>query len=157
MINTFMEASNSIFIDTWAWLALANRRDTYHKPVRENYLKLLEGGNRASPIPSEFPYLNAELDEVITALFMNVAFDSAVKFVESLFIMIKETQLELEKITDEVFKEAWILRKKYADKPDISFTDLTSFVIMQKKKIRKVFTANSHFKKVNLGFEILLP
>jgi len=88
---------------------------------------------------------------------MNVAFDSAVKFVESLFIMIKETQLELEKITDEVFKEAWILRKKYADKPDISFTDLTSFVIMQKKKIRKVFTANSHFKKVNLGFEILLP
>jgi len=55
-----MEASNSIFIDTWAWLALANRRDTYHKPVRENYLKLLEGGNRASPIPSEFPYLNAE-------------------------------------------------------------------------------------------------
>ena len=143
-----MGASNSIFIDTWAWLALANRKDTYHKPVRENYLKIRKG--KYWLVTSDYV-----LDEVITALFMNVAFDSAVKFVESLFIMIKETQLELEKITDEVFKEAWILRKKYADKPDISFTDLTSFVIMQKKKIRKVFTGNSHFKKVNLGFEIL--
>lgn len=53
------------------------------------------------------------LDEVITALFINVAFDSAVKFVESLFTMIKDGQLGLEKITDKGFKEAWALRKKY--------------------------------------------
>jgi len=48
-----------------------------------------------------------------------------------------------------------LLRKKYQDKPDISFTDFTSFVIMQELAINRVFTGDAHFEKVNLGFEIL--
>jgi len=95
------------------------------------------------------------LDEVITALFRNVVFSNAVRFIESLFLMIDYNQLRLEKITEERFKEAWQMRKKFQDKPDISFTDLTSFVLMQELEISKVFTGDSHFGKVNLGFEIL--
>jgi len=148
MINTSMEASNLIFIDTWAWLALANRKDTYHERVSKYYFKIRK--EKYLLITSDYV-----LDEVITALFINVAFDSAVKFVESLFTMIKDGQLGLEKITDKGFKEAWALRKKYADKPNVSFTDLTTFVVMQKRRIRRVFIGDSHFEKVNLGFEIL--
>jgi len=48
-----------------------------------------------------------------------------------------------------------MLRKKYQDKPDISFTDFTSFIIMQELAINKVFTGDAHFGKVNVGFEIL--
>ena len=147
MISTSMKTNNLIFIDTWAWLALANRKDSYHESVKEYYFKIRK--EKYWLITSDYV-----LDEVITALFINVAFDSAVKFVESLFTMIKDGQLELEKIIDKGFKEAWILRKKYADKPDISFTDLTTFAIMQKRKIKRVFTGDSHFEKVNLGFEI---
>jgi len=143
-----MEASNLIFIDTWAWLALANRKDTYHERVSKYYFKIRK--EKYLLITSDYV-----LDEVITALFINVAFDSAVKFVESLFTMIKDGQLGLEKITDKGFKEAWALRKKYADKPNVSFTDLTTFVVMQKRRIRRVFIGDSHFEKVNLGFEIL--
>ncbi len=142
-----METSNLIFIDTWAWLALANRKDTYHERANKYYFKTKK--EKYLLITSDYV-----LDEVITALFINVAFDSAVKFVESLFTMIKDGQLGLEKITDKGFKEAWALRKKYADKPDVSFTDLTTFVVMQKRRIRRVFTGDSHFEKVNLGFEI---
>ncbi len=47
------------------------------------------------------------------------------------------------------------MRKRYQDKTDISFTDLTSFVTMQELEINKVFTGDIHFEKVNLGFEIL--
>ena len=50
-------------------------------------------------------------------------------------------------------EKAWQLFKKYQDKPDISFTDFTSFVVMSELKIREVFTHDDHFEKVNLGFK----
>jgi len=95
------------------------------------------------------------LDEMITALFRSVAFGSAVQFSESLFAAVKGNQIKLERITEARFKAAWSARKKYQDKTDISFTDLTSFVTMQELEINKVFTGDIHFEKVNLGFEIL--
>jgi predicted nucleic acid-binding protein len=95
------------------------------------------------------------LDEVITALFKNVAFKGAIEFIESLFAAIKHNQIKLERITEMRFKIAWSLRKKYQDKIDISFTDLTSFVLMQELAINDVFTGDAHFQQVNLGFEII--
>ena len=50
--------------------------------------------------------------------------------------------------------EAWRLRKKYRDKPDVSFTDFTSFTIMEERGIRRVFTGDKDFEKVNMGFII---
>ncbi len=79
--------------------------------------------------------------------FRNAVFSNAVRFIESLFLMIDYNQLRLEKITEERFKEAWQMRKKFQDKPDISFTDLTSFVLMQELEISKVFTGDSYFGK----------
>ena len=52
--------------------------------------------------------------------------------------------------------ETWRLRKKYKDKPDISFTDFTSFTIMEERGIKRVFTGDKHFEKVNMGFIIEL-
>jgi predicted nucleic acid-binding protein len=127
---------------------LSNRKDAHHELAKRTYEEIKAAGYRM--VTSDYV-----LDEVITALFRNVAFDSAVQFVESLFTAIERNQIELERITEARFKTAWSLRKKYQDKPDISFTDLTSFVLMQELAINKVFTGNAHFEKVNLGFEIV--
>jgi predicted nucleic acid-binding protein len=143
-----MSTANKIFVDTWAWLALSNRKDEHHEVAKREYDEIKAAGYRM--VTSDYA-----LDEVITALFRNVAFGSAVQFVESLFAAIKGNQIKLERITEARFKAAWSLRKKYEDKPEISFTDLTSFVLMQELRIHKVFTGDSHFEKVNLGFEIL--
>jgi len=137
-----------IFVDSWAWLALSNRKDTHHKLAVKGYKEIKK--TRYGIVTSDYV-----LDEVITALFRNVVSSSAVQFVESLLATIKISQIKLEMITETRFKAAWSLRKKYQDKPDISFTDLTSFVIMQELAINKVFTGDIHFEKVNLGFEIL--
>jgi len=40
MTNTSMEQDKLVFIDTWAWLALANGKDTYHECAREGYVEL---------------------------------------------------------------------------------------------------------------------
>jgi len=143
-----MSTDEFVFVDTWAWLALSNRKDVHHELARKSYEEIKTAGYRL--VTSDYV-----LDEVITALFRNVIFGSAVQFIESLFDAIERNQIKLERITEARFETAWSLRKKYQDKPDISFTDLTSFVLMQELVINTVFTGDAHFERVNLGFEIL--
>ena len=143
-----MSMAEFVFVDTWAWLALSNRKDVHHELARKSYEEVKTAGYRL--VTSDYV-----LDEVITALFRNVIFASAVQFIESLFTAMSGNQIKLERITETRFKVAWSLRKKYQDKPDISFTDFTSFVLMQELVINKVFTGDSHFESVNLGFEII--
>ncbi|HXA63842.1 MAG TPA: hypothetical protein VNV82_01755 [Bryobacteraceae bacterium] len=50
---------------------------------------------------------------------------------------------------------AWKLRLRYKDKPKVSFTDLTRFVVMRENHIRRVVTADAHFGQIGLGFQIL--
>ena len=53
------------------------------------------------------------------------------------------------------FRRAWTMRQKYHDKPDISFVDFTSMVVMQDLGIAEVFTGDDHFRQVNLGFQVV--
>ncbi|TLD40543.1 MAG: hypothetical protein JETT_3180 [Candidatus Jettenia ecosi] len=43
---------------------------------------------------------------------------------------------------------------EYYDKPFISFTDLTTVVIMQESGIRQILIQDEHFIHVGMGFEI---
>lgn len=97
---TNMSMAELIFVDTWAWLALANRKDSNHKRAVRKYNKIKREGYKM--VTSDYV-----LDEVITALFRNVVFSNAVRFIESLILMIDYNQLRLEKITEERFKKAW--------------------------------------------------
>ena len=47
-----------------------------------------------------------------------------------------------------------MLRLKYLDKPQISFTDLTSILIMQEFNIYRILTEDAHFTQVGLGFQL---
>jgi len=44
------------------------------------------------------------IDELITSLFRNVDFSSAIEFMESLFAAIEDNQIKLERITESRFK-----------------------------------------------------
>jgi len=79
--------NNLIFMDTWAWLALSNRKDTHHELAKKEYEEIKAAGYRI--ITSDYV-----LDEVITALFRNVVFGSAVQFVESIFATLKAYKLD---------------------------------------------------------------
>lgn len=142
-----MRINRSIFIDSWGFLALANREDRHHQLAVRSYEDIRAKGFLL--VTSDYI-----LDEVITALFKKVSFESAQKFVEAVFLDIKAGQIGLERVEDDRFNYAWLLRSLFRDKPEISFTDLTSFVVMRDLDITRAFTRDRHFEMVNLGFEI---
>jgi predicted nucleic acid-binding protein len=134
----------SLFIDTWGWLALADARDPAHEQA------VLERRTRAAPgslITSDYV-----LDETLTRLFSRVIFAQARKFSDAILEAGTGGQLRIERITAERFDIAYKLRIRYRDKPAISFTDLTSFVVMRELGVKHVMTADAHFTQVQLGF-----
>jgi predicted nucleic acid-binding protein len=142
-----MPINRSIFVDSWAWLALANKRDRYHIVAAKAYNSIKENGS--TMVTSDYV-----LDEVITSLFDKVDFDGALRFGEALLSDAKADQIHLEWIDEDRFNYAWLLRNVFRDKSDISFTDLTSFVVMKELDLSKVFTGDHHFEMANFGFEI---
>jgi len=52
------------------------------------------------------------------------------------------------------FTQTQMLPIKYFDKPQISFTDLTSMLIMQELNIQRILTEDAHFTQVGLGFQL---
>jgi 3-oxoacyl-(acyl-carrier-protein) synthase len=65
---------------------------------------------------------------------------------------IEQGRLIIERITSDRFANAWTLRQRFQDKPAISFTDLTSMVVMQELGINDVLTEDEHFPQVGMGF-----
>lgn len=136
----------SIFMDTWSFLALAHRQDNHHQTVVEIYQNL----RREKYFFYTTDYV---LDELITLLFRRSPGHEAVLFADGLQLGAAQGTLIIEQITTERFAFAWSLRKKFQDKPRISFTDLTSMVVMNELKIKMVFTDDEHFLHIGMGLE----
>jgi predicted nucleic acid-binding protein len=139
----------SIFIDTWGWLALGHRKDNYHAQVKYLYQEI----RKKQVIVYTSDYV---LDELITLLFKREIFSEAVTFVQGILDSANINKISIEKVTLPRLIKTWELRKKLQDKPQISFTDLTSMIIMQELGIQYVLTDDSHFLQVGFNF-ICIP
>lgn len=137
-----------IFVDTWAWIALADRRDQHHLAAEKQHRKFRKDGRR---------YVTSDdvVGEVIDYFYSAAAAAQAEAWVQSLLARCDSAAIQLVHVTAEQFRRAWQLRQKYRDKPDISFADFTSMVVMQDLAITDVFTGDEHFRKVGLGFRLL--
>jgi len=125
-----------IFIDTSAFLALENRKDQYHKPALMFRDSLLE--SKESLITSDYV-----LDESYTIIRLRAGHKIAVRFGE----MIQATGLiEIKYLTKEILREAWHIFKSFSDK-EFSFTDCTSFALMESLQIKAAFTFDDHFNQ----------
>lgn len=138
----------TICIDTWGWINIFNRKEPHHHEVTEIYHNVRK--TRGIIITTDYI-----LDEVYTLLFKRVSFDVARQAVEAISKAIEDGYLNFVWITPERFKAAQTLRIKFQDKPDISFTDLTSMVVMQELKISEIVTGDAHFTHVGMGFSLL--
>lgn len=137
-----------IFVDTWGWMALGHSKKHHHADVRRIYQELRK--NQIPIYTSDYV-----LDELITLLFRRETYDEAVHFLEGIQSSAALGQLQVERVTSDRFFTAWELRKRFQDKPTISFTDLTSMAIMDERGILKVLTEDEHFIQVGMGFSIV--
>lgn len=135
-----------LFIDTWAWLALRDRKESRHQEVKDFYSQFR--GRKGIIYSSDYV-----LDETITLLFKRLTFNMAKESLTKIDKAIEEGYLQVEWVTPERFEKAKGLRLKYQDKPKISFTDFTSMVVMKELGIKTILTEDEHFGHVGMGFQ----
>ncbi len=138
-----------IFIDTWGWINLFNRRERHHQQVSQFYQKLRK--TAAGIITTDYV-----LDEVYTMLFKRVPFATAKSALETISQAVEDDYVSVEWISPERFALSQDLRLTLDDKPDISFTDLTSMVVMRELGLTEIVTGDGHFTHVGMGF-VLQP
>ena len=127
------------FIDTWAYIALANRRDAGHAIALEVDQFLGEHGWTA--VTSDWV-----LDETVTQLHLLAGAKVATQFLDDLDAQLKARQLMLLNVSTPRFDAAVRQFRVLAPKvPRLSLTDCTSFALMTELQIRWAFTADKHF------------
>ncbi len=134
-----------LFIDTWGWLTLRDRREAAHAEASRFYEDFRNNGGTIYTT-------DYVLDETITLLFKRLPFPLADSSLSSLEGAIGAGLLQVEWVSSERFAKAVRFRQVYGDKPNISFTDLTSMVVMRELKIKDVLTGDAHFEHVGMGF-----
>ena len=135
----------ALFIDTWGWLTLEDGKDAKHELTSRLYEQ--RRGKPGGIVTSDFV-----LDETITHLFRHRQFEEAWKFLEGVLQSAEAGYIAIQKVDEARFQRAVEMRRRFRDKPRISFTDLTSMAIMREMRITDVLTADRHFEQVGLGF-----
>jgi predicted nucleic acid-binding protein len=136
-----------IFVDSWAWIALADKSDPYHRKAKAQHKKLVRARR-------QYVTIDYVLGETITYLYDALRATQAQGFISTLLAAVDSGAYRLEHVSPPQFRRAWQMRQKYHDKPDISFVDFTSIVVMQDLGISDIFTGDDHFQQVNLGFQL---
>lgn len=130
-----------IFVDTGAWYALLDEDDAnHHAAVRFK-------DSLVHPLVTS----NYIADEVITLVRSRLGHNVAVKIGQKLW---DESIANLIRVTPRDEIKAWEIFVKYQDKA-FSFTDCTSFTLMERVEVTEVFAFDEHFKQY--GNFIVLP
>lgn len=135
--------AREVFVDSSGLYALADRRDSYHAQAEERVRKLIESGAR-------LVLTDYIVDEACTLAKVRAGSDAALRL---LAIVERSRAIDMFWISVEHFEAAKALFRRRADH-GYSFTDCTSFVVMDKLRIRDALTSDHHF--VEAGFRILL-
>jgi predicted nucleic acid-binding protein len=123
-----------VFIDTSAFCALAIPKDQNNSNAKAIHTKLQE--QKAIIYTSDYV-----LDESYTLLKMRGSHTTSVKFMDE----IGKSHINILRIDEHIETAAKTIFRKFEDKR-LSFTDCTSFVLINQFGIEAVFAFDEHFK-----------
>jgi len=128
-----------VFVDTGAWYALVDRNDPDHPAARRFF--------EANRLP--FVTTNFVFDEAVTLLRSRLGWSVACEFGRGLM----ESRLaSIVHVTGEDEAAAWSTFQKFRDK-EFSYTDCTSFAVMERMKLKTAFAFDRHFAAMEFQVE----
>ena len=130
-----------LFGDSSAWLAFFDRRQPEHATVQ----RAVSVFSRQSQAIYVTDYV---IDETLTLLMARVNHATAVSCGDWL---LRSPLVKVVRIDVDTWDQAWEIFRRYDDKK-FSFTDCTSFVVMQEHKLIDAFTFDHHFEQ--MGFRM---
>lgn len=125
-----------LFIDSGAFIAIMNKKDPFHQEARLFYTSLKRNTNVLTSL--------LVVSETYTWLRYHANYHLAACFLD---IINKAEKAEFLKIilpTEDLINKTHAVLKNYNDQ-DLSYTDATSFVILETMNIQDVFGFDSHF------------
>lgn len=125
--------SRTILVDTSAYYALKDKDDSCH-PDALQFVKT----NTSIMVTT-----NLIVIETLNLIKQRLTYQQAVEIGKKMF---NPKIIHVIKITDEDITEAWRIFQRYDDK-GYSFTDCTSFVVMERLKIPAAFAFDEHFRQ----------
>jgi hypothetical protein len=132
----------NIFVDTGAWIALADENDIKHSAAKKIY-ELLKKKN-ISLIISDYIF-----DETTTWLHYKAGHGIACNWGNKI---LDSHMVKMVKVKENHIEIAWDIFQKYHDQK-FSFTDCVSFSIMKSMGINMTFAYDSHFS--TMGFILI--
>ncbi len=130
-----------IFVDTSAWYALESPDDVNHDEAID-FREELQKGMHGSLVTSDYV-----LDETLTLLIAQKNARTATAFADKLF---RSKSLHLSWIDRGVFETSLNLLKRRTDKK-WSFTDCTSFAVMEELQLTSAFTFDKNFEQAGFS------
>ena len=121
-----------IFVDTCAFCAIAVPGDSHNARAKEIFSQVRDQGHIFTS--------NFVLDELYTLLNARSGHRQAVLFMDSF----EKAGITLLKVTDAIESHAAMIFRKH-DIPRLSYTDCTSFALINAHRLDHAFSFDSHF------------
>ena len=131
-----------LFVDTAGWMACADGADPSHEPACEARDAALEAGSLL--VTTDYV-----MDETLTLIRMRLGLPAAKTWWEQVE---GSPRVRWEWVGMERAEKARKAFFRYRDKR-YSFTDCTSFVVMQELRLKDALTTDRHFRQ--MGFQLL--
>ncbi len=125
-----------IFVDSGAWYALATPSDPDH-----NSAKVF-----AASVAEPFVTSDYIVDELLTLFTVRRRKANCIEWIRDVLV---RGGTELVRVSDEDFNHATEVYQHFADK-EWSFTDCTSYVLVQRLQIKVAFSFDHHFRQFGI-------
>ena len=135
-------SNTGLFVDTAGWMAMADTADPMHSATRQERDACLRGGGLL--VTTDYV-----LNETLTMIRSRLGLSAAVRWWAQIDA---SSRLQWEWIGPPRAEQARRLFFAMGDE-DLSFTDCTSFVVMEELRLRRALTTDRNFAQA--GFEVL--
>lgn len=133
-----------VFVDTGAWIAVAETRDRLHGVATAHLQRLVR---RGVPLLTS----NYVVSETATKLRYDSGLPTALKFRDSLASAATAKRLQIAWVDSAVEAEGWKILSRYSD-IRLSMTDAVGAAIARAERVSVVFGFDADFRK--LGFDL---